>query len=37
MSLNPNVMNSLVAANRQLTQKAGGVADAGKRWTKAKR
>jgi hypothetical protein len=37
MSLNPNVMNSLVAANRQLTQKAGGGADAGKRWTKAKR
>ncbi len=37
MSLNPNVMNSLVAANRQLTQKSGGAGDAGKRWTKSKR
>ncbi len=37
MSLNANVMNSLVAANRQLAQKAGGAASSGKRWTKAKR
>jgi hypothetical protein len=35
MSLNANVMNSLVAANRQLVQKSGGGGSAGNRWTKS--